>query len=48
MLPSGLTLREANRVEREVREKVVEELGGQRVREVVIRLVGEGEEVDTE
>lgn len=41
-------MREANRVEREVREKVVEELGEQRVREVVVRLVGEGEEVDTE
>lgn len=46
VLPSGLTLGEANRVEKAVREKCVKELGGARVREVVVRLVGEGEELE--
>lgn len=46
VLPSGLTLKEANEVEKQVREKCREEFGGQRVREVVVRLVGEGGDLE--
>lgn len=45
VLPAELTLREADEVERVVKKELVEKLGGPgRVREVVVRLRGEGEE----
>ena len=46
VLPRDLTLQEANEVEKQIREKCRAEFGGQRVREVIVRLVGEGGDLE--